>query len=132
MPFAAVTFVLAGVASMGLPGFSGFVAELQVLIGAWQAFPTAGVVAGVGIVIGVAYTLRAMQRAFFTDVVGAGRDDAARVGGDARVPASPGQGPGANRTRTPSDRFHCRNGSGRCCCWERLGGLASIRGCCST
>ena len=67
LPFAAVTFVLAGMASMGLPGFSGFVAELQVLIGAWRAFPTAGVLAGVGIVIGVAYLLRAMQRAFFAD-----------------------------------------------------------------
>ncbi len=49
MPFAAVTFTIASVASMGLPGFSGFVAELQVLIGAWQAFPTLAVVAGVGI-----------------------------------------------------------------------------------
>src|SRR5438105_893765 len=39
IPFAAVTFVVASVASMGLPGFSGFVAELQVLIGAWHAFP---------------------------------------------------------------------------------------------
>src|SRR5512134_1672209 len=39
LPFAAVTFVLAGVASMGLPGFSGFVAELQVLMGAWAVFP---------------------------------------------------------------------------------------------
>ncbi len=65
MPFAAVTFVIAGVASMGLPGFSGFVAELQVLIGAWKAFPTLAVITGVGIVIGVAYTLRAMQKAFF-------------------------------------------------------------------
>ena len=65
MPFAAVTFVIAGVASMGLPGFSGFVAELQVLIGAWKAYPTLAVIAGVGIVIGVAYTLRAMQKAFF-------------------------------------------------------------------
>ena len=36
LPFAGVTFVLAGVASMGLPGFSGFVAELQVLMGAWN------------------------------------------------------------------------------------------------
>ena len=67
LPFAAVTFALAGVASMGLPGFSGFVAELQVLIGAWQAFPTLAVLAGVGIVIGVAYTLRALQKAFFRD-----------------------------------------------------------------
>jgi len=67
MPFAAVTFVLAGAASMGLPGFSGFVAELQVIIGAWKAFPALAVVVGVGIVIGVAYTLRVMQRAFFGD-----------------------------------------------------------------
>jgi NADH-quinone oxidoreductase subunit M len=68
MPFAAVTFVIASMASMGLPGFSGFIAELQVLIGAWKAFPTLAVISGVGIVIGVAYTLRAMQKAFFGDV----------------------------------------------------------------
>jgi NADH-quinone oxidoreductase subunit M len=67
MPFAAWLFVLAGMASMGLPGFSGFVAEVQVLAGAWRAFPWFAVVAGVGIVIGVAYTWRAMQRAFFSD-----------------------------------------------------------------
>ena len=65
LPFAAVTFVIASVASMGLPGFSGFVAELQVLIGAWRAFPTLAVLAGVGILVGVAYTLRVLQKAFF-------------------------------------------------------------------
>jgi NADH-quinone oxidoreductase subunit M len=65
IPFAAVTFVLASIASIGLPGFSGFVAELQVLLGAWQAFPTLAVVAGGGILVGVAYTWRAMQKAFF-------------------------------------------------------------------
>jgi len=68
MPFAAVTFVIAGAASMGLPGFSGFVSELQVLIGAWKAFPSLAVLSGVGIVIGVAYTLRAIQKAFFGEV----------------------------------------------------------------
>jgi NADH-quinone oxidoreductase subunit M len=65
LPFAAVTFVIAGVASMGLPGFSGFVAELQVLIGAWETYPTLTVITGAGILIGVAYTLRAIQKAFF-------------------------------------------------------------------
>jgi NADH-quinone oxidoreductase subunit M len=65
IPFAAATFVLAGMASIGLPGFSGFVAELQVLIGSWHAFPMFAVVAGLGIVIGIAYTWRAMQKAFF-------------------------------------------------------------------
>lgn len=67
LPFATVTFVLAGVASMGLPGFSGFVAELSVLVGAWDAFPTLAVLAGAGILVGVAFTLRAIQRAFFAD-----------------------------------------------------------------
>ena len=67
LPFAAWAFVIAGMASMGLPGFSGFVAELQVLIGAWTAKPWWTVAAGVGIVIGVAYTWRALQRAFFSD-----------------------------------------------------------------
>jgi NADH-quinone oxidoreductase subunit M len=64
MPFAAVTFVIASMASMGLPGFSGFVAELQIIIGAWQAFPTLAVITGIGILIGVAYTLRGLQKAF--------------------------------------------------------------------
>jgi NADH-quinone oxidoreductase subunit M len=67
LPFAAFTFVVAGIASMGLPGFSGFVAELQVLIGAWNAFPTYAVLAGLGVAIGIAYTLRAIQLSFFGD-----------------------------------------------------------------
>jgi NADH-quinone oxidoreductase subunit M len=65
LPFAAVTFVLAGVASMGMPGFSGFVAELQVLLGAWETFPVYTMLAALGILIGVAYTLRALVKAFF-------------------------------------------------------------------
>ncbi len=67
MPFAAVTFVIAGFASMGMPGFSGFIAELQVLIGAWQAFPRLAIIAGVGIVIGVVYTLKTTAKVFFPD-----------------------------------------------------------------
>jgi len=65
LPFAAITFAIASVASMGLPGFSGFVAELHVLLGAGQAFPGLAIAAGVGIVIGVAFILRALQKAFF-------------------------------------------------------------------
>ncbi len=67
LPFAAWAFVIAGMASMGLPGFSGFVAELQVLVGAWIAKPWWTIAAGVGIVVGVAYTWRALQKAFFSD-----------------------------------------------------------------
>ena len=67
LPFAAWAFVIAGIASMGLPGFSGFVAEFQVLVGAWQAKPWWTLAAGVGIVVGVGYTWRALQKAFFSD-----------------------------------------------------------------
>jgi NADH-quinone oxidoreductase subunit M len=67
LPFASVTFVIASVASMGMPGFSGFVAELQVIIGAWHAFPGKALLAGFGILVGVAYSLRALQQAFFGD-----------------------------------------------------------------
>jgi len=84
MPFAAVTFTLASMAAMGLPGFSGFVAELQILIGAWQAFPSLAVLAGLGVLIGVAYALRALQQAFFRD-----RSASAPAGGaDGNAPAS--------------------------------------------
>jgi NADH-quinone oxidoreductase subunit M len=69
LPFAAWAFVFAGVASMGLPGFSGFVAELQVLVGAWQANPWWAAVSGIGIIVGVAYIWRALQKAFFTDAL---------------------------------------------------------------
>ncbi|MFO1475375.1 MAG: NADH-quinone oxidoreductase subunit M [Verrucomicrobiota bacterium] len=84
LPFAAGTFVIAGMASMGLPGFSGFVAELQVVMGAWKSFPLMAVATGAGILIGVAYTLRAVQLAFFGD----GRKSGGGHG-TAHVPAPP-------------------------------------------
>jgi NADH-quinone oxidoreductase subunit M len=65
IPLAAVTFVIASMASIGLPGFSGFVAELQVVIGAWRTSSLYAAGAGLGIVVGVTYTWRAMQKAFF-------------------------------------------------------------------
>jgi NADH-quinone oxidoreductase subunit M len=67
LPFAAVTFVVGCAASMGLPGFSGFVAELQVLVGAWQAFPVFAMLAAAGILAGIAYTLRVLLKAFFAE-----------------------------------------------------------------
>lgn len=69
LPFAGLTFLLAGLASMGFPGFSGFVAEFTVLIGAWQRFPAAAVITALGIIIGVGFTFRAIQKAFYGDPV---------------------------------------------------------------
>jgi len=65
LPFAAATFTVASVASMGLPGFSGFIAEFTILKGAWMAFPPLLIPAGLGVVVTVAFTLIALQRTFF-------------------------------------------------------------------
>jgi NADH-quinone oxidoreductase subunit M len=65
MPFAALTFVLAGLASMGMPGFSGFPAELSILVGAWQTSRLWTLIAALGVLIAAAFTLRAIHVAFF-------------------------------------------------------------------
>jgi len=38
-----------------------------VLMGAWAVFPKLTILSGVGILIGVAYTLRAVQKGFYSD-----------------------------------------------------------------
>jgi len=70
LPFAAFTFVIASAASMGIPGFSGFAAEITILIGAWKSFPSAVWVTGIGMVLVAAFTLRALVKSFFTEVRG--------------------------------------------------------------
>ena len=65
LPGAAFAFTLATAASMGLPGFSGFVAEVSVVIGLWQSYPILMLPVAVGIIVTGAFSLRAMHRAFF-------------------------------------------------------------------
>ena len=65
LPGATVGFTLATAASMGLPGFSGFVAEISVAIGLWQSYPWLVPVIAVGIIITGAFSLRALHKTFF-------------------------------------------------------------------
>jgi NADH-quinone oxidoreductase subunit M len=65
LPFAAFTFVVASAASIGIPGFSGFAAEITILIGAWKTYPLAVWIAGAGMVLVAAFTLRALKQSFF-------------------------------------------------------------------
>ena len=69
MPFAAFAFVIASAASMGIPGFSGFAAEITILIGSWRVYPVAVWITGVGMVLVAAFTLRALKRSFFDSAV---------------------------------------------------------------
>jgi NADH-quinone oxidoreductase subunit M len=77
LPFAAFSFVIASAASMGIPGFSGFAAEVTILIGAWKAYPLAVWITGTGMVLVAAFTLRALKKSFF------GESSAAAPGGSA-------------------------------------------------
>jgi NADH-quinone oxidoreductase subunit M len=65
LPFAAFVFVVASAASMGIPGFSGFAAEITILIGVWKTFPLAVWITGAGMVLVAAFTLRALKKSFF-------------------------------------------------------------------
>ena len=62
MPFLAVTYVIGGLASLGLPGFSGFVAEMTIFVGAFQHTDVfhrvATVIAVSSIVVTAVYILR--------------------------------------------------------------------------
>lgn len=68
MPFAAFGFIIAGLVSMGMPGFSGFVAEIPIYMGVWQKAPFVAIIAILSIVITAAYILLVMRRVFFGEI----------------------------------------------------------------
>jgi NADH-quinone oxidoreductase subunit M len=77
MPWYATCFMIATLASIGLPGTNGFVGEFLVLIGTFNSdalpfifgSPMAGMilaaVAGLGVILGAVYMLWMVQRVFF-------------------------------------------------------------------
>jgi NADH-quinone oxidoreductase subunit M len=50
---------------MGMPGFSGFPAELTILIGTWKTSPLWATFAAAGVLVAAAFTLRVIQISFF-------------------------------------------------------------------
>ena len=65
MPIVAAVFLIAGLASLGLPGLSGFVAEILIFLGSFKAFPWPTALAAVGIVLAAGYILWMIERVFF-------------------------------------------------------------------
>ncbi len=64
MPIYTGITTLAFMASLGLPGLSGFVGEALSLIGAFQEFELLTILSTIGIVVGAAYFLWTLQRVF--------------------------------------------------------------------
>ena len=65
MPVFATIFMIMTMSSIGLPLLNGFIGEGMILMGAFQAFPWAAVVATLGIILGAAYMLWMFQRVMF-------------------------------------------------------------------
>ncbi len=64
MPVITVVFLVAGLASLGLPTMSGFVSELLVFLGSFARYREATILAMFGIVITAGYILWTVQRVF--------------------------------------------------------------------
>ncbi len=65
MPFIAICFIMASMASLGLPGFSNFASELLIFIGSWKSYPVVVGLAVFGVLITAIYLLRAVQSMCF-------------------------------------------------------------------
>jgi NADH-quinone oxidoreductase subunit M len=65
VPRIAAAFMIAGLASLGLPGLFNFVAEFSVFVGSIQVHPVLAVISIFAIVITAIYVLRVVQQIFF-------------------------------------------------------------------
>jgi NADH-quinone oxidoreductase subunit M len=67
MPFITTVLFIVGLCSLGLPGLSGFVAEMTIFIGSWENagafYRVATIVACMSIVVTAVYILRAVGQA---------------------------------------------------------------------
>jgi NADH-quinone oxidoreductase subunit M len=69
MPFIATLFFIAGLASLGLPGLAGFMAEFTTFIGAYAVFPLATILCVCTIAITAGYILWRLGSVFYGPLV---------------------------------------------------------------
>ena len=65
MPAYAAVFMVFTLASIGLPGTSGFIGELLVLVGIFQVSTWVAALAAIGVILGAAYMLWLYRRVIF-------------------------------------------------------------------
>ncbi len=68
MPLYAAVFMVFMLGSVGLPGTSGFVGELLVLVGAYQVSTWVAALAATGVILGAAYMLWLYRRVIFGEL----------------------------------------------------------------
>jgi NADH-quinone oxidoreductase subunit M len=65
MPWPAIGFIIGSLVSMGMPGFSGFIAEFPIFLGVWNTQWLVAVIASISIIITAAYVMLVVRRVFF-------------------------------------------------------------------
>jgi NADH-quinone oxidoreductase subunit M len=65
MPFLAGAFIVACMASIGMPGTVNFIAEIMIVLGSWTKYPVQTIIAVLGIVLTMAYLFRMMRGLFY-------------------------------------------------------------------
>jgi NADH-quinone oxidoreductase subunit M len=65
LPWPAVGFIIGSLVSMGMPGFSGFIAEFPIFLGVWKTQWLVAVIASISIIITAAYVMLVVRRVFF-------------------------------------------------------------------
>jgi NADH-quinone oxidoreductase subunit M len=75
LPVYTAIMTLFAMASLGLPGMSGFISEFMIFVGSFPSFPIIVGIAVLGVVLTAGYILRMVQRVFL------GEFDAAKWGG---------------------------------------------------
>jgi NADH-quinone oxidoreductase subunit M len=64
-PLFATAFMITALASIGVPGTSGFIGEFLALLGAFETHPTMAIIAGTGVIFAAYYMLPMFQKVFF-------------------------------------------------------------------
>lgn len=68
MPFASVGFIIGGLVSMGMPLFSGFIAEFPIFLGVWREQWLVAVISSISIIITAAYIMRNVRQVFYGEM----------------------------------------------------------------
>ena len=113
-PLLAGAFLLAGLASLALPGTNSFVSEFLVLIGSFPTQPVFTIIATVGIILAALYILLMYQRTMH----GPPRGVLLADGDDRRAGRRPGGGSTATLT-APRRTLRCSTSTGVSWRWSR-------------
>ncbi len=65
LPLVAIGVIIGSLVSMGMPGFSGFVAEFPIFMGIWKTQWLVAVIAAISIIVTASYVLLVVRRVFF-------------------------------------------------------------------